>query len=150
MPDSYNSVIIQIHIKVNILYNAECQYRIYIIRIPHQYSALIILNYIFHTIRIIPAYIAAIFQYYSNNYDYFRICRIISNYPYYLFRIILFIYCQACSLKPNTNTIVPIYLYCVLFVYILIYSRLCRISITELYYYRILISNMHPNHILYL
>ena len=49
----------------------------------YQYSALIIPNYIFHTIRIIPVYIADILnqyysQYYSNNYDYFQIYRIIS------------------------------------------------------------------------
>ena len=79
MPDSYNSVIIQIHIKVNILYYAGCQQ----LNLYYRYSALIIPNYIFHIIRIILAYSAAILnQYYSNNYDYFQIYRIISNYPY--------------------------------------------------------------------
>ena len=73
-----------------------------------------------HPHNIIPDYVGCQYRIYIISilyYQYFVL--IIPN----IIRIILFVYCQACNLKPNTNTIISIYLYlyCVLFVYILIY-----------------------------
>lgn len=61
-------------------------------------------------------------------------------------RIILFIYCQAYNLKPNTNIIISIYLYlyCVLFVYILIYIPGYAECQYRKYITRYIIHNYYP------
>lgn len=136
---------------------AGCQYRIYIIRYIIRIYFDLYLSYAdILFIIIIRLYVpynsnhsglyCRLNQYYSNK-------RLFPNIPNniqlsVLIRIILFIYCQACNLKPNTNTIISIYLYCVLFVYILIYIpgyAECQYRIyiiIEYFRYRLLISDV--------